>query len=174
VLRPGQSHVNFTSRLTGSDRDFEIRARLRSRRADDSGVLLASGARYGGYALYIQNERLVFEHHLLGERTTLESRDPVPVGDSELGIVLRRHADRSATASLFIGDTANGQTDIPQVALQPAMYGMDVGKDTGGVGVGYAGRVDFTLPVGVLRDVTVKFGGIGPLDELATHLEASQ
>jgi len=174
VLRPGQSHLGFTTRLTGTDRSMRIRARLRNRKTSDQGVILASGASYGGYVLYVLDGRLVFEHHLLGDRVKAVSDHPVPVGDSSVGLDLRHTIGRSAEVTLVIDERSSRSAAIPTTSIQPAFFGLDVGRDARSqVSSAYTG--EFPFPEHVLRDITIRFADDpADLDLLAHHAESNQ
>lgn len=176
VLRPGQSHLNFTTRLTGTDRDMALVARLRNRRRGDEGVLIASGCSYGGYVLYVLDDKLHFEHHFLGERAALASDRVLPDGDVTLGVRLTNAGQRAAVATMHIGGDIVGRCDIPRTALNLAMYGLDVGRDPGSpVSPAYAARGEFAFPNDVLREVTITFGSADvDNNELSDLLEAEQ
>lgn len=176
VLRPGQSHLGFTTRLTGTQRSMTITARLTGRPAGAQGVLVASGTSYGGYVLYILDQHLVFEHNFLGERFRCTSDQPVPTGDSVLTLSLRRGEGRSAEVALFIDDSAVGQLSLPVTSIQLAFYGLDVGKDPGRqVSPEYSRHGEFPFPDTVLRDVTIRFwDNPTDLDLLAHHAEVNQ
>lgn len=175
VLRPGQSHLGFTSRLTGTQRSMVVDARLVDRSAGDEGVILASGTGYGGYVLYLRDDRLEFEHHFLGEHVASSSTRTVPRGNSVVGFRLRRVEGRSAELTLTIDGVGSGELAIPTTSTQHAFYGLDVGRDPGGqVSTAYdAGS--FAFPDRVLRDVAIRFlDDPGDLDLIALHAEANQ
>jgi arylsulfatase len=176
VLRPGQSHLNFTTRLTGTDRDMSLTARLRGRQLSQQGVLVASGCSYGGYVWYVLDEKLHFEHLFLGERVTMTSDLVVPAGDSILNLRVKTTTGRSAAASLCIDNAIVGECTIPTTALNLAMYGLDIGHDPGSqVSTAYHDHADFAFPSDVLLDVTLAFGSEPTeIDTLSELLEAEE
>jgi arylsulfatase len=176
VLRPGQSHVNTMVGVSGSHRDLTLRARLQGRSVEDEGVLVASGAGYGGYSLFVLDGRLRFEHHLLGQRVVLASDREVPEGDVSVGLRIERTEGRAALATLLVDDEPDGRVVIPCTAVTLALYGLDVGADLGDpVSPAYAGKAPFAFPPSVLLDVTMSFEPHGVASgELADHLETTQ
>ncbi len=127
VLRPGQSHLSFTTRLTGTNRTMRVSARL-TRTGTENGVLLASRAGYGGYVLFVRDNFLHFEHHMLSERVAVASSTPVPAGKSTVGFFSQRGPGRVADVRLFgqspiIGPTFVDLTDLYSALLRARARG---------------------------------------------------
>ncbi|MEV5542142.1 arylsulfatase [Saccharopolyspora shandongensis] len=172
VLRPGQGHVPLASAVTGSDRSMRVTARLNRVTGTEQGVLLASGSSYGGYVLYLQHGRAVFEHLLLDQRSTCSST-PVPDGPCEVGFQLERRDDRSAHVDLLIGDEIVAKTEIPITSAHLSCFGLDVGRDpVSQVSRSYEG--EFAFPGHALVDVTIDFLEELPLDELADAIHGTE
>lgn len=174
VLAPGQSHLGFVTRLTGTHRSMLVEARLRGRATGQDGVLLASGAVYGGYVLYVLGDSLTFEHHFLNDVVTCTASEVVPAGDSTVGFRCGRRPDGSAHVEVLVNDVIRASGDIPVTSMQPAFYGLDVGRDAGSR-VSTAYRGEFPFPPEVLRDVTLTFADDpNDLRLLAHHFEVNQ
>lgn len=157
-LRPGQSHITFGARIDGSTGPMVVRAQLGERDPSDEGVLIASGTSYGGWVLFILDQHLRYEHHLLAERTTLCSPTRLPAGTRSVGIALEPRDERSASVSLLVEEHTVATTTLPRTALQPSFYGVDIGCDpVSRVSPAYAGRGDFSYPAGRLVEVTLEF-----------------
>ncbi|MCZ9884929.1 arylsulfatase [Arthrobacter sp. B2a2-09] len=176
VLRAGQSHLGFTTRLTGSSRDMDVSARLVRQTGTEQGVILASGTRYGGYVLYILDDRLCFEHRFLGEHIVVRSEIPVPAGPSTAGFRLRQGGGGSAGLDLVIDGLQAGAGQIPTTSTQLAFYGLDVGLDRASqVSDAYTAHSTFPLPPGALKDVTIDFAAAAhDTALLSLNMEANQ
>ncbi len=113
------------------NRSFEIRAVVDRSSPDDGGVLVAHGGVGGGYALYVQDARLVYEYDHAGERTRLVSDAEVPLGTSVLSLRFERTGTLTGTARLAIDGTSAGETTVRRtLGLMPSTRGFQVGRDT--------------------------------------------
>lgn len=177
VLRPGQSHLGFTTRLTGTNRSMHVSARLGpARPASTSGVLLASGTNYGGYILYLDDDTLCFEHRFLGEHVVVRSERLVPHGSTTVGFRLQRGEGLSAAIALCIDGAPAGAASIPTTSMQLAFFGLDVARDRS------ARRLSTTnaeaggaLPETTVRDLTILFDPVAEdSGDLSHHLEVNQ
>ncbi len=123
-----QGHVPFATGVTGTDRSMRVRAHLQ-RAGDDNGVILASGSSQGGYTLYVQDGRLMFEHHMLESRQRCVGLTKLPDGLCEVGFTLLRQPDGSATVHLFSDQEVIAQVRIPHTSGHLSFWGLDVGRD---------------------------------------------
>ncbi|KUL55383.1 hypothetical protein ADL22_00350 [Streptomyces sp. NRRL F-4489] len=172
-LRPGHGHVPISSLVTGTDRSMRITARLRGRRPDDEGVLLASGSCQGGYVLYLRNGRLAFEHHALGERVVCRADTEAPTGDCAVGFTLSRAGDRSAEVTLVQAGRTVGKAAIPVTSPHLSFWGLDAGRDpVSQVSSAYEG--EFPFPADVLDAVTLDFLGASTPEEVAEAIESKE
>src|SRR6185503_19990925 len=95
---PGMARVDPFSAPDITDRSHPITAETSipgcntgAPGAVTEGVLLASGARFGGYVIYVQSGHLVYEYAFYErERFTVRSEIPVPAGEVTLGYAFRR------------------------------------------------------------------------------------
>ncbi len=101
------------------------------------GVLLTQGGRFGGYALFAQDGKLVYHYNLVGvERFNIVSNQPLPTGAVTLKAVYKTDADKpfaGAEVTLYANDKQVGQgrveKSIPnRVTLDETL---DIGFDTG-------------------------------------------
>jgi len=124
------------------------------------GVLVAQGGLYGGYCLYVQNSRLVYDHNFLGiEHYTLTSDIDVPAGPSSLGFEFVKTGEHQGNAALFINNEKAGGAPIARTI--PVRYslseGMEIGKDTATpVSESYACLFEFT---GTIKKVVIAIDG---------------
>lgn len=172
LLRPGQGHVPVATAVTGSDRSMRVSARLCERSPRDEGVILASGSTQGGYVLYVQRDRLVFEHVVLGERVICVGEADLPSGGCIVGFMLARRADGSARVILFQDKTVVGDADIRITSGHLSFWGMDVGRDAvSQVSSAYDG--DFPFPPTALSGVTIEFLEDLAIESLAEVIDAT-
>jgi len=99
-----------------------------------SGVLVAAGGLYGGYSMYVADNRLVYEFNAYNEdRFLIESNARLPGGDVELKAVYDVNEDMTATVTLFVNGEQAGQGAVNRT--HPGQYSLsetfDVGQDTG-------------------------------------------
>ncbi len=70
-------------------RSWDLEARV-DRKRDRGGVILAMGTENAGVALFVQDNRLVFDYNIFMEHHVLESTEEIPDGASVLGARFRR------------------------------------------------------------------------------------
>jgi len=128
------------------------------------GVLIAHGGRFAGYALYIQDNRLIYDHNYLGiEHYVVTSDIDVPAGPSSLGFKFEKTGEHQGLGQLFINGQKVGEASIPHTI--PVTYGpegLEIGRDTlTPVSENYTCPFKFT---GVLKKVVVTVDGKPHLD----------
>jgi arylsulfatase A-like enzyme len=174
VLRPGQSAVPFATRVTGSNRSFQVTVQLRDRLAHHEGVLVASGSSVGGYSCYVYAGHLHFEHVCLGQRVTCSADVQTPLGSGAVGFRLLRGDGRTARVELLHADTVVGRADVDHTSGHLSFFGLSVCADTvSQVSQRYAG--DFNFPHDAVDVVVIDFLDVTPsaadaADEAATNL----
>ena len=96
------------------------------------GVLVAHGGRFAGYALYLQNNRLVYTHNYLGvEHYTLISDREVPLGRSSLRFEFNKTGEFAGRAALYINGDRVGEREIPRtVPVRYGPEGFEIGRDS--------------------------------------------
>ncbi|MGH1490491.1 MAG: arylsulfatase [Acidimicrobiales bacterium] len=132
------------------NRSFEIRARV-SRSAGDDGVLVASGARTGGYTFYAKDDRLCFTYNHLGTMYEIKSTEPLPEGELDLIARYDKSDEHKGDVTLSVAAadgagvaTSLGTGPIQTLPFRQTMYGMDIGRDAGPTVSGdYAGPFAF-------------------------------
>ncbi|AEI43519.1 arylsulfatase [Paenibacillus mucilaginosus KNP414] len=89
---------------------FEITAEIYRDDISAEGVLVASGGRAGGYAWYIQDNRLVFGNNIEGVRYQyIESAEELPAGELKLRFVYTPEGENEGTGRLYLGDRHLGE-----------------------------------------------------------------
>ena len=104
--------------------------------AGGEGVILAMGGSSAGFALYVQDGKLVYEYNWFDdERTLITSSEPLPVGESRVRFEFAYDGGEpgsGGTGTLFVNDQQVGEGRIDKTV--PARFGIDtfgVGMDTG-------------------------------------------
>jgi arylsulfatase len=94
------------------------------------GVLVAHGDACGGYALFVRDGRLVFDHNFVGTHTVVASDGPLPTGRHELGCRFARTGDHSGTVTLTVDGAPVGEGAVAQTFRTLVSFeGFDVGCD---------------------------------------------
>ena len=146
------------------NRSYIIQAEVRIPPEGAEGVLIAHGGRFAGYALYIKDNRLVYDHNYLGiEHYRVISEKGVPAGPSVLAYQFEKTGEHQGTGRLFINGTQVGEAGIPRtVPVHFGPEGLDIGRDTlTPVSEEYSCPFAFT---GVLKKVAVTVNGELHLD----------
>jgi arylsulfatase len=119
------------------NRSFSITARV-ARSAGDDGVLVASGARTGGYTFFVKDDRLAFTYNRLGVMHEVVASEPLPEGDLDLTVQYNKTDDHQGVATLRcapVNDdgsaTQLGSGAIETLPYRQTTYGMSLGKDSG-------------------------------------------
>src|SRR5262245_27956496 len=149
-------------------RPHRIVARVEIPEAGAAGVLLAQGGRFGGFALYVRDDRAQYTYNFLGlERTTLES-EPLAPGPHVIGVELTPERGLAMRAELVVDGAVVAAAAIARTApfrFALAGEGMCCGYADGTpVTECYAPPFRFT---GVLHDVTIDVSGTPIVDLVA-------
>jgi arylsulfatase A-like enzyme len=110
-------------------RSWDLEARV-DRARDRGGVILAMGTENAGVALFVQDNRLVFDYNIFMEHHVLESTEEVPDGRSVLGARFRR-SRRDADVTLTIDGRDTGSLHLPFVMRIFSTIAMGIGRDHG-------------------------------------------
>ncbi len=146
--------VPAAPKLMGSHR---ISARLEVPAAGASGVVIADGGRYGGFALYLENGHLVYEHNFFGmERTVIRSEAVLPKGRIEVAFDLERTDAQQwggGIGRLFVDGRPAGEGRLLRVGVPSPIDTFDIGADRGSpVSTRYAAPARFQ---GVVEEVRI-------------------
>ena len=148
------------------NRDFDIVAAI----APDAhgvteGVILAQGNRFGGYSLFVKDERAHFVYNLCGVKEYRVSAPfPSAHGATEVSVALRMTGVSEARADLIVGDAApvTGVIGATIPYVYPVHSSLSCGLDRGlSVCTDYDSPFTFT---GHIEKVTVRVGEQRPLD----------
>ena len=128
---PGTPHIDRFAVPDIRNRSFTISTKLRRSSTAQEGVLLACGARTGGYCLFIRDNRLAFAYNHIGHVTLISSTRELPGGECALAVQFRKTAGNKGTATLAIDGTAAGERAIELMPWRQSLAGMDIGADHG-------------------------------------------
>ena len=150
-----------------TDRSYRIWADVEIPASGAEGMLLQSGASFGGYALYVKDGRLVHEYAFSErERTTLVSSVAVPSGPTILRYSFRKTGRRRGIGTLYVGNQEAGSAELPKTWPVVAVTGgLTCGRaGSSAVGGAYTPPFPFT---GTIRRVVVELGDDGRRDPSA-------
>jgi arylsulfatase A-like enzyme len=131
-------------------KSYTITATIQRDNAEQNGVIAAQGDRFSGYALYLQDNRLVYERNIGSDVIRIVSDDTVPVGTSTVqfrydkvstglavakglfseGLEFNRLSVLKGTGTLLIDNKESGSAAIEQ-PFMIGWEGLDIGRDTG-------------------------------------------
>jgi len=168
---PGMSglHPIVAARTVG--RSHTITAEVDRADASQEGVLLAIGGRFAGWTLYVQHNRLVYEHNYVGlERYVVTSDTDVPTGPCTLEMRFDRTDRLAGEVTLLIDGIEVGKGDIAKTCLITGFEPLDCGQDTQTpVSPAYESPFRFT---GTLKQVVLEVHGRGIFDDRAATAAA--
>lgn len=100
---------------------FDLTADLTVPESDANGVIVAEGGSMGGYALYLQQGRLVFSYNYVGtEISMIKADQPLSSGQQQLKVVFRKTTDGGAKVTLFAREKRIGAGTVNR--LVPRLF----------------------------------------------------
>ena len=131
---PGAVRISEPYSPPVKNKNHSITAYVDMPKEGASGVLVAAGGLYGGYTLYVKDNRLVYEYNAYNEdRFTIKSNTALPKGEVVLKAVYDVNEDKTAVVTLFVNGEQVGQGPVNRT--HPGQYSLsetfDVGQDTG-------------------------------------------
>jgi arylsulfatase len=141
------------------NRNHTITARVVIPDGGAEGVLFAQAGRFAGFALFVQDGRLVYDHNYLGTHYRVTAESDLTPGEHTLQFAFTSTGHHQGDGGLFVDGTEVGRGEIPHTV--PGRYaadeGFDVGRDTGTpVADTYESPFPFT---GKLLDVVIETEG---------------
>lgn len=138
----GMAHLGNGAAAPVAGRSFAISSTVRRPSGTEDGVLLAHGSWNSGYAVMIEDGRLVFDYNYYGDHQVVRSDEPLGAGESAVEVRCERVPDSTAAeVSLFVDGGAAGAMHLAETFENfIAFQGLDVGADrlspvrAGGVG----------------------------------------
>jgi arylsulfatase A-like enzyme len=152
VYRSGTTRITAGTAAPTNNVSHRITARIAVPDHGGSGVIIANGGRAAGYALYLRNQRLVYEYNYFDRsRTVVTSSIDVPAGDIEVAMEFLADKDhapgtggiiRIAIDNKTVGE-GRAETTVP--GRFSATETLDIGFDLGGpVSTNYESPNPFT------------------------------
>jgi arylsulfatase A-like enzyme len=168
VYRPGTAPVPEWQAVKVQGRSYVIGALVDIPAAGAQGVLFAMGSRFGGHALYVKDNRLVYVNNFVGaEEQRVVATEDVPSGHN---LILAASFERATlepdhttgTVSLYHGDRKVGEARIRTQlgAFAVAGSGLFVGRHSGEpVTDDYPGQPPYAFTGGTIDRVAVDVSG---------------
>jgi arylsulfatase len=166
---PDTAEVPEAQAVNVRNRSFTIGAVVDIPGADATGVLFAQGARFGGHALYVKDNRLHYVNNFIGlTEQKVDGNESLPVGEN---LILSASFDKdgedspnvaTGILSLFHGEKKVGEA---RIKTQPGMFslageGLCVGRDSGAPVTGdYEGNHGARFTGGTIKRVVVDVSG---------------
>ena len=131
---PGAVRISEPYSPPVKNKDHSLTAYAEIPEGGAKGVLVAAGGLYGGYALFVDDNRLVYEYNAYNEdRFQITSKAALPQGKVELKAVYKVNEDKTGTVTLFVNGEQVGQGQVSRT--HPGQFSLsetfDVGEDTG-------------------------------------------
>jgi arylsulfatase len=174
VYFPDTADVPEAQAVNVHNRSFTIGALVDIPARGAAGVLFAHGARFGGHALYVKDERLHYVNNYVGiVEQRVSATEDLPTGDDLiLSASFEKQAEESSGVatgrlSLYYGEKKVGEGPMK---IQPGYFelageGLCVGRDSGApVTDEYPGTPPFRFTGGVIKRVVVDVSGTPYVD----------
>ena len=108
VLHP----LDITTKTMFNRRNHKITVQI-AHEPDQEGILYAAGNRFGGYVLFIQENRLKYAYNYHREQVfQVTSADPLPEGNVTVQVQFRLTDKGTAVAELWVNGISQGKTEI--------------------------------------------------------------
>ena len=168
VYRPGTAPVPEWQAVNVRGRSYVIGALVDVPAPGAQGVLFAMGSRFGGHALYVKDNRLVYVNNFVGaEEQRVVGTEDIPTGHN---LILAASFEKTAleadhttgTLSLYHGDHKVGEAQIKTQlgAFAVAGSGLFVGRHSGEpVTDDYPGQPPYPFTGGTIDRVAVDVSG---------------
>jgi arylsulfatase len=174
VYFPDTADVPESQSVNIRNRSYAIGALVDLPEPGAEGVLFAHGARFGGHALYVKDNRLHYVNNFVGmTEQKIDATEDLPVGED---LILSASFDKdgedppgiaTGILSLYHGDQKVGEG---RIKTQPGFFslageGLCVGRDSGeAVTDDYPGEAPFRFVGGTIKRLAVDVSGEPYLD----------
>jgi arylsulfatase len=151
TFRPGIAPIPAEAAPMTQDVSHRIAADL-TFRSGDEGILVAFGSCHGGYALFVQDDRLVYAYNHCGELTHLVSDETLPAGPIEVSFVFDKTGPRRGVGRLHVGNRLVGRADFPRTLNRISLQPMEIGRSPlPPISPRYKGAFPFTGALNAVR-----------------------
>ncbi|MEW6185575.1 MAG: arylsulfatase [Thermodesulfobacteriota bacterium] len=130
---PGTSMIPGGIAPQTRNRSYAITALTDIPETGAEGALLAHGGRFGGFCLYVQNNRLVFDYNYLGiSHSLITSSKEIPKGPATLRFEFKKTGEHQGQGTLLINGEKVGEGAIERTApvRHSLSEGMEIGRDS--------------------------------------------
>lgn len=168
---PGTPHIDRFALPDIRNRSWQITATVEL--SDETeGVLVAVGARTGGYVLFVKDAHLCFVYNFMAERYThITSTTAIGTGRVRLAVSFAKTAENTGILTLSIDEHAAGAISLEMMPWRQSLYGLDIGRDLGStVCADYAAPFAFT---GKLLHIDYELGDDRADIQRAARIESS-
>lgn len=86
-----------------------ITARIERKSTNDEGTIVADGGRFGGWSLFIQNNRLHYTNNYSGDQNRISSSVVIPSGSVTLRFDMVKTGEGEGQARFFVNDQPAGE-----------------------------------------------------------------
>lgn len=139
VYYPDSAEVPETVAVSLRGRSYRLLASVDITDPDATGVIFATGARFGGHALFLKDHRIWYLYNFLGiDEQTFVSTEPLPVGRHIIGVEFAKegtgpHHEAIGHTTVWLDDrvVAQGPMRTQCGSFTLCGDGLSVGRDAG-------------------------------------------
>ena len=125
----GMAHVPTVAAADVRNRSHRIKASI-VREGTGDGVIVAHGGYAGGYALYVQEGRLVYDQNCGGDHTRIVSEGELP-SRADVEFSFTKTGDNRGVGALLVDGREAARGELPRMLGGLfTIEGLDVGQDT--------------------------------------------
>ena len=134
---PGMGRLSENSVLSIKNKSFSVTADVDVPEGGVEGVIIAQGGRFGGWTVFVKDNRLTFEYNVLGiHRFVTQSDEPVPSGHHQLRMEFAYDGGglaKGGGVTLYHDGTAvgTGRVELTQPMVFSADETTDIGYESG-------------------------------------------
>ncbi|MEM7093603.1 MAG: arylsulfatase [Actinomycetota bacterium] len=111
-------------------RSWDLEAVI-TRAEGDEGVIWSQGNYNSGFSVFVQSDKLIVDYNAFSDHTIVESDRAVPVGDSTIGVSIRRDSRTTGYVEVSIDGEPSGRAELGFMMRMISSIGASVGEDHG-------------------------------------------
>ena len=169
---PGMARVDRLSAPNVANRSYQIEADIEIPQAAANGVLFAAGGRFGGYVLFLKDNKLIHEYNCGDERRLiLESPSKLDAGSHQVRFIFKKTGSLKGVGILESNGKELARIDMDKMwPLLPNATGIHCGRDDGSpVSESYSCPNTFNA---ILKKVVIEVGDDQEIDFLKEYYAA--